>query len=182
MSRLRLRLAEIWIPPTWRRKALSDLAALTAGAFGAPPPFLDGLDWPARLEAYARFTSAEAERVLARPEELAVVRSRLRTRARDFGERLRRRLGASSRTDALRLARLLYGEIGIDFEGRPDGEVLIRACGFSRHYGGEVCALISALDEGVLAGLTGGGRLEFRERLTEGGAACRAVFHFEEDP
>lgn len=181
MSRILLRLAEIWIPPALKTRALSELAGLTADAFGVPPPPLEGRDWPAGLEAYALFSRSEAEKALTHPEELSVLRARLRARAFGFGERLRRRFGPSSRKEVLRLARFLYGTIGIDFDARPDGEVLIRACGFSRHYSREVCSLISALDEGVLAGLAGGGRLEFRERLTEGKAACRAVFRFEED-
>jgi len=182
MSRILLRLAEVWTPPALKNKALSELAGLTADAFGSSRvPRLKGRAWPDRIEAYALFTRNEADRALAHPEELSVLRSRLRKRAFGFGERLRRRFGVSSREDALRLARLLYRTIGIDFRGLPDGDVLIRACGFSRHYSGEVCSLISALDEGVLAGLAGGGRLEFRERLTEGGTACRAVFLFEEE-
>jgi hypothetical protein len=37
-----------------------------------------------------------------------------------------------------------------------------------------VCALVSALDRGLLAGLTCGGELEFRQRITEGADSCRA--------
>jgi len=182
LSRLKLKLAEIWIPPLLKKRALAELAGLTAEAFGCPPPRLSRLSWPARLEGYALFTMSEAQKSLRRPADLPRLRAGLRERARGFGAAMRRRFGVADLRQALRLARLLYRSIGIDFDGRPDGEILIRSCGFSRHYDGPVCALVSALDEGVLAGLAGGGRLEFRERLTEGGAACRAVFLLFEEP
>ena len=40
--------------------------------------------------------------------------------------------------------------------------------------------LVSGLDEGLLAGLAGDGRLVFTERLTEGADRCRARFVAEE--
>lgn len=181
MSRIALRVAEVWIPSPMKKRALAELLGLTADAFGSPPPRLAGLPWPSRLEAYAFFTKSEAEKALLRPADLPLLRDRLREKAAGFGARMARRFGASNLEQSLRLARLLYRSIGIDFNGRPDGEILIRSCSFSRHYSGPVCSLISALDEGVLVGLAGGGRLEFRERLTEGGEACRAFFRFEEE-
>ena len=180
MRRAALLLAGLWVPPPLKKRALAELAALTAEAFGCPPPALSGLSWPERLEAYARFTASEARRALLRPADLPLIRAGLREKARGFGARMARRFGAADPGQGLRLARILYGAIGIDFVGRPDGGILIRSCGFSRHYDGPVCGLVSALDEGVLSGLAGGGRLEFRERLTEGGRACRADFIFEE--
>jgi hypothetical protein len=180
MRRAALRLAEVWIPAFLKKRALADLAALTAEAFGCAPPELARLAWPAQLEAYARFTASEARTALLRPAGLPALRARLREGARGFGSAMARRFGAAGLERGMRVARVLYGAIGIDFAGGSGGEIVVRACGFSRHYDGPVCGLVSALDEGVLAGLLGGGRLEFRERLTEGGAACRAVFRPEE--
>jgi len=77
----------------------------------------------------------------------------------------------------MRAARLLYGTMGIDFRGSDDGNILIGKCAFSDFYESRTCALISALDEGLLAGLAGGGRLEFSERITDGQSRCRARFH-----
>lgn len=180
MSPLTLSLAGLWLPPSLKKKALSDLASLTAEAFGSAPPPFDGMSWRERIEAYARYTREEARRTMLRPEELPGLRARLRENARVFAAGLKKRFGAKEREQALRLARILYRAIGIDFEAGLDGGILIRSCGFCAHYDGAVCGLVSGLDEGVLAGLLGDGRLEFRERLTEGGAACRAVFRFEE--
>jgi hypothetical protein len=78
------------------------------------------------------------------------------------------------------LSRVLYRILGIDFEGRLDGGVTIKLCAFSRHYTGRVCRLISALDAGAASGLTGGGILEFKERITEGRDCCLARLTFPE--
>jgi hypothetical protein len=71
---------------------------------------------------------------------------------------------------------VIYRQLGIDFRGSPDGEIVIRRCFFAAVYTPRVCALVSALDRGLLAGLAGGGELRFGQRLTEGACCCRARF------
>ena len=71
-------------------------------------------------------------------------------------------------------ARVVYGLLDIDLRGTPDGEITVRRCAFSDSYSPEVCRLVSALDTGLLAGLSGGDRLEFTQRITEGGPCCLA--------
>ena len=51
-------------------------------------------------------------------------------------------------------------------------EFAIRRCFFSGFYSPEVCRLISSLDEGLAAGLTGG-KLCFVQRITDGGSCCK---------
>lgn len=83
--------------------------------------------------------------------------------------------------------RSLYRAIGIDFAGELRGElpgglpreVVIGRCFFSRFYSEGVCRLISALDSGVAAGISGGGQLEFYQRLSEGHECCWAQFRFK---
>jgi len=64
--------------------------------------------------------------------------------------------------------------LGIDFLGEPDGSMVMTRCFFSDYYSSPVCRLISSLDEGLLVGLAGGGRLSFSQRITEGHECCRA--------
>jgi hypothetical protein len=71
-------------------------------------------------------------------------------------------------------ARLAYRAIGIDFEGDTCGGITINRCFFSQAYTPTVCQVMSALDAGLLAGLSGGSRLVFTERITEGYPWCRA--------
>jgi hypothetical protein len=73
-------------------------------------------------------------------------------------------------------ARLIYRQLGIDFRGSAGGQIIIRRCFFAALYAPRVCALVSALDRGLLAGLARGGELRFEQRLTEGACCCRAQF------
>jgi hypothetical protein len=72
-------------------------------------------------------------------------------------------------------ARAVYRVLDIDLRGSPAGEVVVARCSFARIYSPEVCALMSSLDSGLFAGLTGGRRLTFSLRLTEGAPACAAT-------
>ncbi len=80
----------------------------------------------------------------------------------------------------MRAARILYGALQVDFEGSPGGAIVVRSCRFSRHYAPATCELIAALDEGLLAGLGGGGTLRFSDRITAGAGCCVAQYTFAE--
>ena len=69
---------------------------------------------------------------------------------------------------------LIYKALKIDFQGDPQGEVQIKRCYFSQYYSGEVCRVISSLDEGLVAGLSGGLKMEFTQRITEANPCCTA--------
>jgi hypothetical protein len=51
---------------------------------------------------------------------------------------------------------------------------VVDRCAFAERYSPPVCALMSSLDAGLIAGLTRGGRLLFSERITEGNVRCLA--------
>ncbi len=156
---------------------LRDLAELTAEAFGAEAPRLAGLRPPEAIAAFATFTRREVERLAAGGSLPAAeaIRARLYERAREVGRAVRRSLAVTSRSDALRALRVLYRGIDIDLDvDDRTGEISVRACAFSRVYTPAVCAFISALDAGVVDGLTGGEVPVFSERITEGASRCRA--------
>ena len=173
-ARLTLAGAALLMPFGIRRRALEQLFARTAAAFGipVPPPRTRGTS--ARLLEYARFTRAQAEEALRRGEDLAALDRRLYRAAYGLGAGYRLQLGVRSVTDAMAAARLIYRALGIDFRGTPDGEVIIRRCAFARTYTPRVCGLVSALDRGLMAGLARGGELRFRQRISEGADSCRA--------
>lgn len=179
---LALAMLDIYVPVPVRKKALRDLFSVTAQAFGVAMPPTRGFSTRRLLQAYARFTREESERLWAEKRDQSEVERRLFRNARDLGARLRDRLRVRSLDEAIRLSRILYKVLGISFEGRPDGQVIIRDCAFSRFYTGRVCRLISALDAGAAAGISGGGKLEFTQRITEGHDCCRARLVFEDGP
>ena len=177
---LALKILTIYAPPALKKRALRELYLATARAFGTPPPDLRGLTRAELLESYASFTRHEAERVVKDAERGSAVEERLFREARGLGERLRRTLRLRTPGEVLAASKILYGALGIDFEGREPGEVTIRRCYFSRFYTADICRVMSSADAGVAAGLSGGGQLAFTRRITEGGEACRARLVFEE--
>lgn len=190
---------------------------LTADAFQAEMPELQGLSFSGRLSAYAEFTREQAERCLQNesaehslqrgsggrcrqcggtPEE---VKSRLYENSYAFGRKLRKDLHIKTWKESVEALKTIYAMIGIDFryngqggskagQGEsapgPDEDTIgpdgfeIRRCFFSSCYTEEVCRLISSLDEGLAAGLSGGGKLSFTQRITDGGSCCKGYLTF----
>ena len=173
-SRIHLAASRLLMPFGTRRRALEQLFARTAAAFGTLVPPRGTRGTRGRLLEYARFTRARAEEALQRGEDLAALDRRLHRAAYGLGASYRLQLRVRSISGAMAAARLIYRNLGIDFRGSPDGEVIIRRCGFARTYTPQVCRLISALDRGLMAGLARGGELRFRQRITEGADSCRA--------
>ncbi|HSV93737.1 MAG TPA: hypothetical protein VLH81_11700, partial [Desulfobacterales bacterium] len=146
----------------------------TAAAFDSPVPPSKTRCTSGRLAEYARFTRTRAEAALRHGGDLAALQQRLYRAAYGLGAGYRLRLGVHSLSDAMAAARLIYRNLDIDFRGTTTGEVIIRHCSFARTYTPEVCGLVSALDRGLMAGLSHGGELRFRQRITEGADSCRA--------
>ncbi len=174
---LRLALASVYLPAAIKRRKLAELLRRTAGAFGDAAPDLTGASFDEGLRTFAALTTHWAEEA-GRSDAGAA--DRLRATAREFGKEVRHALRIGTPAEALRAARMLYALLGIQLEARVDGTLVIRRCYFADWYAPRVCALMSALDEGVLAGLAGGGHLTFDSRITEGCDRCTATFRFEE--
>lgn len=174
---LRLTLASIYLPAHLKRRKLVQLLRRCAWALGVAAPGVRDQSLAECLRTFAAFTNVQAERALdASAPAVKVVSARLRAAALELGEEMRRELRVRNADEAMRAAWLLYRVLGIDFDGRSDGSISIRRCYFADWYSPRVCAFMSALDEGVLAGLMGEGRLEFSGRITEGRHRCAATF------
>lgn len=145
---------------------------MTAEGFGQAPPDLRGLSCAELLLRYASFTRAESERSLAAGTAPAA-RAALRERALRLGRDIRSRLPIRGRADEAAALRALYRLLAIDLAVDAQDNVTVRRCSLAAHYPPEVCRFMSAMDEGIVAGL-GGGRLVFSERLSEGSDRCRA--------
>ncbi len=177
---LRLAAAKVYTPRRLRIRRLRELYELTAEAFDRPVPDIRRCRVSGLLDSYARFTldAASAWVCAGKP---ATVAERLREAGFKFGAGLGRELGVRSRSEVMEAARLLYRFIGIDFQGGADGRVVIGRCFFAGFYSPEACLLMSALDDGVVSGLAGGGSLVFTGRITQGGPVCEAKFVFPEN-
>lgn len=154
--------------------ASADTAARSTGLL-APPPvrpasLARGLSAEETLQAFRDFTA----HVVVEPAASPAVSQRLFDMAYGYGKCVRRALRIASTDDAMAAARVFYGLLGIDFTGDARGEITVNRCFFSCVYTPEVCKLMSALDAGMLAGLSAGGKLVFSQRMTEGYPCCRA--------
>ncbi|MCR4437245.1 MAG: hypothetical protein QHH06_15655 [Clostridiales bacterium] len=168
-----LKIMQFYMPEFIKKKKLNELFRLTADAFQSELPELKGLSFAECLSKYALFTKERAESYLQSGHPLEEVKHRLYQNSCIFGQNLRKSLHIVTWEEAVTVLKVIYKLIGIDFQYDEQGEIIIKQCFFSKYYSGGVCKLISSLDEGMAAGLSGGGRLCFNQRITEGGSCCK---------
>ncbi|MCL4562085.1 MAG: hypothetical protein M1281_15925 [Chloroflexi bacterium] len=162
------------LPAFIRKKIFAQLGEATADAFGCPAPALDHLSSDDCHRAYALFTREQAEKALRAGREVSIIKTLLYQHAYPLGVRLRNWFGVDTMEEVMDLGQILYRAIGVEIQGNHQGDITVKRCYFSQFYSGPLCDLVSAFDDGVFSGLSGGGRLTFSERLTEGGESCRA--------
>jgi hypothetical protein len=168
-----LTLSEIYQPRLIKKRKLAMLFEATAGAFRVPTPSTGGLSYSDCLDLYARFTQEQAQKSLQQGNQLEI-QSRLFQNACRIGRQLKADFKIKTAGDVMRMSAVVYSFLNIEFHGEPRGDIVIKRCFFSAYYSAEVCHLISYLDEGLLNGLSGGGKLTFSQRITEGQDCCRA--------
>ena len=142
-------------------------------AFGVPEKKIPLWYAGQALRDYAAYSARCLMRCEADPGR--IYREAYRT-----GEQVRRLTGFTEKEDLQRLIFYLYRNIGILMEGHLPGEVTVSRCYFSRFYTPEQCALMSYMDSGMIAGILGGGKLEFTERITEGSGKPEYTEHVTE--
>lgn len=157
----------------FRRVQLQLLMNLTARAFGRKPLRIWTRPCGEALHIYAAYT---CDHLQAEPDEALL--GRMNEEAYSMGRRLRQMFRIKSQEAAERLVVQLYKNIGICLEGHIPGQLCFRKCFFSRYYTPAVCQAASALDDGIIRGLSGCGPLRFEQRITEGCPCCLA--HTEE--
>lgn len=199
---VRLAAASLWLPPWTVRRELERVAAATTSVLDRllaehsvePPERGRRDDVPlcgSLNRQRAALASAHTARVarlieiLGRDEAIGEARRALFEAGTRLGGEARRRLAVrETREDLLRAARILYRILGIRFQAewisRGEATVRIGCCALARGYSPEVCLALSATDEGVVAGLWPGARLEFETRITEGREACVARLRLPE--
>jgi hypothetical protein len=168
------------LPAFIREEILAELFEATADAFECPAPTLDHRSYDECLRTYALFTREQAEKALQSGRDVPAIKTRLYENAYPLGGKLRKWFGVDTMEEVMELGQILYRAMGVEIQGDTQGNVTVKRCYFSHFYSGPVCDLISALDDGVFSGLSGGGRLTFSERLTEGKACCRAKLQLGE--
>ncbi|MBN2383363.1 hypothetical protein JXQ70_10810 [bacterium] len=172
---LLLHISRSYLPNCIKKRKLCELFELTARAFQSDLPSIRGLSYDDCLVEYARFSKRQAEEVIRQGHDQETIKMRLSHNAYQLGQKLRSIFRIRTRKDVLILCEILYQTLKIEFSGQESGEVTIKRCFFSQWYTPEVCDIISALDQGVIAGISAGGSLVFHERITDGKPCCRAT-------
>lgn len=168
-----LTLSRIYLPRSVRRNRLERLFRVTAAAFQCPLPPPEASSFARYLLQYAAFTAENAEKALRQGRE-NMVKASLYSGALGIGQDLRRDLNIHSLSEVMQACEVIYKALGINFHGDSQGQIRIPECFFSSFYSADICRLISSLDEGLLAGLSAGLKLEFTQRITEGCPYCKA--------
>ena len=172
--------SKLYVPEYLKKRELMILFQITASAFERSIPESTGGSFDECLAAFARFTKSEVDRALSTGEDLQTVQDMLYKGAYEFGSKFREQFRVSSAGEVMEASRFLYKMLGIDFQGTEKGAITISKCFFSQHYSPSTCQVISSLDAGLIAGLSGSGELSFSERITEGSTSCNAQFIFKE--
>ncbi len=150
------------------------LTRQTARVFGIKAPRTAGLSAQEVLHRYAVFTADAAARAIESGQDLKALRRDLFRMACRLGTGVRRWLAPRDERECQAAFGMLYRNIGIAIREVRPGEFCVSHCYFSSFYTPEVCRVISAIDQGIYAGIFSGGKLVFRQRITEGEDACRA--------
>ena len=162
------------LPVFIREEILTELFEATANAFECQAPAHHHLSYDECLQTYALFTREQADKALKAGYDIPAIKTQLYQNAYPLGRKLRKWFAVDTMEEVMELGGILYRAIGVEIQGDTRGDVTVKHCYFSQFYSGPICDLISALDDGVFSGLSGGGRLLFSQRITEGGECCRA--------
>jgi hypothetical protein len=171
---LLLRMLAAVAPAGFTKREIQNLFRSTASAFGCAAPGVAGLPFDQCLSEYARFTRSQAVRLCAPGGDRAGASERLFRVGRGLGERIRKLCLIATMEEAVSAMEILYSIIGIQARSGDGRAMTVSRCSFSAVYTPETCSVISALDDGIFAGLSGGGRLTFKQRITDGSVSCLA--------
>lgn len=157
----------------FQRIELQLLMNLTARALGQRPERLWTRANASALKAYAEYTLRHLQK--GADERLL---QRMNDEAYRTGRMLRRLFFIRNAAAAERLVAALYRNIGISLSFSGDRHLCFHRCYFSAYYTPAVCHAASALDDGIIRGITGqhDSRLCFAQRITEGCDCCKATF------
>lgn len=155
----------------FRRIELQLLMNLTAHALDQKPKRIWTLPNAEALRAYAEYTSSN----LQTNADKTIIK-RMHTEAYKMGQLLRQLFLINNEGRAQRLITSLYHNIGIQLSFCSHQQLCFQRCYFSSFYTPQICEIASALDSGIICGISGlpAKHLQFCQRITEGCNCCRA--------
>jgi hypothetical protein len=161
--------------PLWvKNKMLKELFELTANSFGCDYPDLSAFSYKRNLMKYALFSKEAVDKALENGSNPEIIKDRLYKSSYAIGERIRKELEIELSVDIFAIIEIVYKTLDIDIHFSQRGDLKITRCFFSSIYNQETCRIISAIDQGIVAGISNGLILDFNQRITEGKNCCRA--------
>jgi hypothetical protein len=102
-----------------------------------------------------------------------------------LGKQTKNKLGVGNNSkDLIKASKILYRILGIDFHiewiDQTKAVAVIEHCVLSEKYSKLTCEILSATDEGVIAGLQSNVEMKFQEYITGGCPNCRANLNFKQ--
>jgi hypothetical protein len=197
--RLRLRLLYWWTPNYVIRRELRNLSEQTTGAltslldiYAPQHNVIVDKSQNSRGVKVQRANMAQTHARLVEALEATVGRDKAVTLGREalfsvgvaLGKQTRRKLGVGdSQNDLIKASKILYRILGIDFHiewlNQNSAVAVIEHCALSEQYSKLTCEVLSATDEGVIAGLQPNVRMKFTQYITGGCQNCRATLNFQ---
>jgi hypothetical protein len=103
----------------------------------------------------------------------------------NLGKETKSKLGVDENpNDLIKASKILYRILGIDFhlewQDSSNAVAVIERCALSEKYSKLTCEVLSATDEGVIAGLQPNVEMKFQEYITGGCPNCRANLNFKQ--
>jgi len=174
------RAAQWYVPVFLKKRELTKLFNITSESFGCAAPSISDLSFADALVQYAQFTRTIAEQAQTESSRLKTIQDKLYRHSYELGNSYRKKFHIATLTEAMDACKILYRILGIDFRSSEDGTIKILLCYFSPYYSASTCRLLSFLDAGLMAGLSGGAQLIFSQRITEGFHCCSAEIIMDE--
>lgn len=103
----------------------------------------------------------------------------------ELGKQTRRKLGVGENpSDLVKASKILYRILGIDFhiewQDQTNAVAVIERCALSEQYSKLTCEVLSATDEGVIAGLQPNVTMKFTQYITGGCQNCKTSLNFKQ--
>ncbi|MCD7809293.1 MAG: hypothetical protein LUH02_08115 [Erysipelotrichaceae bacterium] len=151
----------------------------TAKVFGVKVPKGIGFSVSKLLKNYAQLTTDISLNFIENKQDRNQLQQDLYYMAFQLGSDLRWWLKPQNNQDCFDIIVMLYRNIKISLCEQSQ-TICVHQCYFSDFYTPEVCSIISAIDQGIFAGVYQGGTLSFYKRITEGHEICVAHFNLDD--
>ena len=196
----KLQLLNWWMPSYLIRRELANVSEQTTGALNAlltkyntqeAETYLKKPSSRSIQEIRANMAQTQAEQVerlegiVGHEKAVKLGREAMFLAGKQLGEQTRIKLGVSDNPkDLIKAAKILYRILGIDFhlewQNSVNATAIITRCPLAEQYSKLTCEVLSAIDEGVIAGLQPNVSMHFQEYMTSGCENCRAIIQFNE--